>query len=254
MVVSFLLAGVGLRCLGRGGAEWGPLVGRASQTLGSPPPGIGVFCFAARATHFRPPPLPPSFQEPSFRAGKLVVLGRHVPLRERHVARLAAGRVPLDVPVGAVQPPVFGVQEPIFFPKLSVPLQRLEPGVVAESAPAPAEEQVPVPEAPPEEVQALLALLLAQPVALSRPPLPGQALRSAREVPPLAVAAPLPQPVPLAGTLVLPTGLRAGAGAALLRLRPHLVPGGSPQSEGLVQVQVQVQVAEPHPFSPERER
>ena len=207
---------------------------------------------AARATHFRPPPLPPSFQEPSFRAGKLVVLGRHVPLRERHVARLAAGRVPLDVPVGAVQPPVFGVQEPIFFPKLSVPLQRLEPGVVAESAPAPAEEQVPVPEAPPEEVQALLALLLAQPVALSRPPLPGQALRSAREVPPLAVAAPLPQPVPLAGTLVLPTGLRAGAGAALLRLRPHLVPGGSPQSEGLVQVQVQV--AEPHPFSPERER
>lgn len=172
------------------------------------------------------------------------------------MARLAAGRVPLDVPVGAVQPPVFGVQEPIFFPKLSVPLQRLEPDVVAESAPAPApaEEQVPVPEAPPEEVQALLALLLAQPVALSRPPLPGQALRSAREVPPLAVAAPLPQPVPLAGTLVLPTGLRAGAGAALLRLRPHLVPGGSPQSEGLVQVQVQVQVAEPHPFSPERER
>lgn len=168
------------------------------------------------------------------------------------MARLAAGRVPLDVQVGAVQPPVFGVQEPIFFPKLSVPLQRLEPGVVAESAPA--EEQVPVPEAPPEEVQALLALLLAQPVALSRPPLPGQALRSAREVPPLAVAAPLPQPVPLAGTLVLPTGLRAGAGAALLRLRPHLVPGGSPQSEGLGQVRVQVQVAEPHPFSPERER
>ena len=252
MVVSFLLAGVGLmpgargRRVGAAGGAGKPDFGVATAWNRS----FLLYGPAARATHFRPPP--PSFQEPSFRAGKLVVLGRHVPLRERHVARLAAGRVPLDVPVGAVQPPVFGVQEPIFFPKLSVPLQRLEPGVVAESAPA--EEQVPVPEAPPEEVQALLALLLAQPVALSRPPLPGQALRSAREVPPLAVAAPLPQPVPLAGTLVLPTGLRAGAGAALLRLRPHLVPGGSPQSEGLVQVQVQVQVAEPHPFSPERER
>lgn len=78
--------------------------------------------------------------------------------------------------------------------------------------------QVLVQEAPPEKVQALLALLLAQPVTLPRPPVSRQALRRVQEIRSVAVA------VPLAGTLVLPTGLRAPAGAAILRLRPHLVP------------------------------
>lgn len=159
--------------------------------------------------------------------GKLAVSRRDVPVRERPVAGLAAAQgVPLDVSVGSVQPPVLGIQEPLVFRELSVALQRLEPGVVAESEPVLEEEQVQVlvQEAPPEKVQALLALLLAQPVTLPRPPVSRQALRRVQEIRSVAVAAPLPQPVPLAGVLVLPTGLRAPAGAAILRLRPHLVP------------------------------
>jgi len=195
------------------------------------------------------PVVAPSFRVGILRdGGKFAASGRDVSVRERPVARLAAGQgVPLDVSVGPVQPPVLGVQEPLVFWELSVPLQRLEPGVVAESEPAPKEEQVQVlvQAAPPEQVQALLALLLAQPLALPRPPVPGQALRRVQQIPPVAVAASLSQPVRLAGTRVLPTGLRAAAGAALLRLRPHRVPGGTQKMEG----QLPDQVAEPHPFS-----
>ena len=69
------------------------------------------------------------------------------------MARFAAGqRVPLDVSVGPVQPPVLGVQEPLVFRERSVRLQRLEPGVVAGSDPEEKQVQVLVQEAPPEEV------------------------------------------------------------------------------------------------------
>lgn len=175
-----------------------------------------------------------------------------VELRERHVAGLAPA-VPGGL--GRVQPAVLRGPEPLL-PELAVPLQRLQPVVVrqpGEPAPAqlPVPVPVPVPEAPAEEVPALLAVLLAEPVAVPQlpPPVPGEALRLLQEALPVSVplAGPVPQPVPLSGTVVLPEGLCGHAGATLLRLRPHRVPGGSRELAG--KVQIQVEVAEPHAFS-----
>lgn len=146
---------------------------------------------------------------------------------------------------GRVQPAVLGGPEPL-------PLQRLQSVVVRQQRePAPAQEQVqvPVPKAPAEEVQALLALLLAEPVAVPQPPpVPGEALRLLQEVLSVSVslARPIAQPVPLSGPVLLPEGLCGHAGAALLRLWPHSVPGGSRELAGTIQVQVEV--AEPHAF------
>lgn len=153
--------------------------------------------------------------------------------------------------LGRVQPAVLGVPQPLL-PRLAVPLQRLQPVVGQQQwEPAPPQEPVPVPvpQAPPEEVQALLAVLLAQPVAVLQPPppLPGEALRLLQAALPVSLAWPLPQPLPLPlpRAVVLPKGPRGHAGAALLRLRSHRVPGGARELAG----QIQVQVAEPHAFS-----
>lgn len=148
---------------------------------------------------------------------------------------------------GRVQSAVLGGPEPL-------PLQRLQSVVVRQQRePAPAQEQVqvpvPVPKAPAEEVQALLALLLAEPVAVPQPPpVPGEALRLLQEVLSVSVslARPIAQPVPLSGSVLLPEGLCGHAGATLLRLWPHSVPGGSRELAG--QIQIQVEVAEPHAF------
>lgn len=149
--------------------------------------------------------------------------------------------------LGRVQPAVLGDPEPLF-QKLAVPFQRLQSVVVQQREPAPAQEQVQVsvPKAPAEEVQALLAVLLAEPVAVPQPPpVPGEALRLLQEVLSVSLARPVPQPVPLSGTVVLPKGLCGHAGAALLRLWSHSVPGGSRELAG----KIQVEVAEPHAFS-----
>lgn len=151
--------------------------------------------------------------------------------------------------LGRVQPAVLGDPEPLF-QKLAVPFQRLQSVVQQQREPAPAQEQVPVsvPQAPPAEVQALLAVLLAEPVALPQPPVPGEALRLLQEVP-VSLARPIAQPVPLSGTVVLPKGLRGHAGAPLLRLWPHGVPGGARELAGKIQVEVQVAVAVAVPYA-----
>lgn len=147
------------------------------------------------------------------------------------MAGLAAGG---PVAVWPVQPAVLGDPQPLA--ELALQLQRVQPVVVQESEPAPAQVPVPVPKAPPEEVPALLAVVLAEPVAVPQPP------RVLGEAPPLSLAGPLPQPVPLSGTVVPPKGLCDNAGATLLRLRSHGVPGGAQELAG----QVQDEVAEPN--------
>lgn len=127
------------------------------------------------------------------------------------MARLASG-VPGGL--GRVQPAVLGHPEPLF-QKFAVRFQRLQSVVVQEWEPIPAQEQVPVsvPKAPPEEVQALLGVLLAEPVADPQPPpVPGEALRLFQEALPVSLARPVPQPVRLSGTVVLSKGLRDHAG------------------------------------------
>lgn len=122
--------------------------------------------------------------------------------------------------------------------------------VVPEWEPPPAQEpiQVSIATAPPEEVQALLAVLLAEPVAVPQPPpVPGEALRLLPEVLPFSLAGPIPQPVPLSGPLVLSEGQRHHAGTALLRLWSHGVPGGAQELAG--KIQVTVEVAEPNALS-----
>ena len=157
------------------------------------------------------------------------------------MAGFAAQGLALVLAVGPMQPAVVGLRKPV-----SVPFQRLEPVVVPEPQPARAEEplQVSLPKAPPEEVPALLALLLAEPLAFPQPPVPGEALRLHTEV------LPVPQPLPLPWPLVLPEGLRHRARPPLLRLRPHRLPRGAQKLEGAIPEQV----AEPNPFSLERER
>lgn len=160
------------------------------------------------------------------------------------MAGLAAQGLPLVVAVGPVQPAVLGVREPLS-PELSVPIRRLDSVVVAEPQPrpAPAEEQVEVslPKAPPEEVPALLALVLAEPLAPPQPAVPGEAPRLLQEV------LPAPQPPPLPRPLAFPEGLRLRAGPPVLRLRPHRLPGGAQRLEGAVPDQV----AQPNPISSE---
>lgn len=192
------------------------------------------------------PPPPDCSQEQSVpearsESRKLPAAGLDVQLRERHVAGFAAG-VPLDV--RPVQPAVLGDPEPLA--QLAVQLQRLQPVVVPESEPAPAQVPLPLAPAPPEEVPALLALVLAEPVAVPQPPrVLGEALRGLQAALPLALAGPLPQPLPLSGAVVPPQGRCAGAGAALLRLRSHGVPGGAQELAG----QIQDEVAEPNAVS-----
>lgn len=179
---------------------------------------------------------------------ELPAAGPDAQLRERHVAGLAPA-VPGGL--GRVQPAVLGDPEPLL-QKLAVPFQRLQSVVVQQREPAQEQVQVSVAKAPPEEVPALLAVLLAQPVAVPQPPpVPGEALRLLPEVP-VSLARPVPQPVPLSGTVVLPKGLRGHAGATLLRLWSHGVPGGARESAG--KIQVAVPVAEPHALPLKRER
>lgn len=171
---------------------------------------------------------------------------RHVQLRERHVAGVAAGAA---VDVGPEQPAVVRGAEPL--EELAVQFRRLQSVVVQEREPAPArqrgqEGQVASPEAPPEEVQALLAVVLAEPVALPQPPrVLGEALRFLPEVLPGSLAGPVPQPVPLSRTVGFPQGLRRHAGPTLLRLRSHGVPGGARD----VARETPDAVAEPDPIS-----
>lgn len=152
---------------------------------------------------------------------------------------------PLDV--RPVQPAVLGDPEPLA--RLAVQqLQRLQRMVVQEPEPAAVPEpvQVSVPKAPPEEVPALLALLLAEPVAVPQPPRAlGEAPRVLQAPLPVPLARPIPQPLPLSGTVALPESLRDNARAALLRLWPHDVPGGAQELAGAVQDEV----AEPHAIS-----
>lgn len=172
--------------------------------------------------------------------------GADVQLRERHVARLAAG-APVDA--GPVQPAVLGDPEPLL-QELAVPFQRFQPLVVQESEPAPVQEQVQVqvsfPKAPPEEVQAILAVVLAEPVAIPQPSrLLGEALRFLQEILRVSLARPVPQPVPFSGTVVLPKSLCDNAGATLLRLWSHGVPGGAQE----LACEIQDEVAEPNALS-----
>jgi hypothetical protein len=168
------------------------------------------------------------------------------------VARLPAGQgLALGVAVGPLQPAVLAVPEPLFVPELPARLPRLEPLFVPESQPAPplAPEpvQVALEEAPAAEVPALLALVLAEPLALPQPPLPGSAPGPAAEAPPL----PQQLALALAGTRVLPAAReRARAGPPLLRLRPHRVPRGARPLAG----QVPHQVAEQDPLPTQRQR
>lgn len=110
---------------------------------------------------------------------------------------------------------------------------------------------IPVPQAPPAQVPAILAVVLTQPIAVPRPPLlPRQPLRAAAEVLPVAVALPVPEQVALPWEVPSPeVVLRDHSRAALLWLRPNRVPGGSPQVAGKIQDQVAQQ--EQNPFSPE---
>lgn len=148
------------------------------------------------------------------------------------------------VDVWPVQPAVLGDPEPL--EKLAVQLQRLQPVVVQESEPAPAQVQVSFPKAPPEEVPALLAVVLAEPVAIPQPPrVLGEALRFLQEALPVSLARPIPQPVPLSGTVIVPKRLCDNAGATLLRLWSHGVPGGAQELAG----EIQDEVAEPNAVS-----
>lgn len=157
------------------------------------------------------------------------------------MAGLAAG-APVDV--WPVQSAVLGDPEPL--EKLAIELQRLQPVVVPESKPAPAQVPVPFPKAPPEEVPALLAVVLAEPVAIPQlPRLLGEASRVLQEALPVALSGPIPQPVSLSGTVVLPKGLCANAGSTLLRLWSHGVPGGAEELAG----EIQDEIAEPNALS-----
>lgn len=178
------------------------------------------------------------------------VLGRRVQVRERHVARLPAGES-LAVRLGPLQPPVVALPQPVSVPQLRARLPQLRPLVVTQPQPAAAEPTLPLAlaQAPPAPVQALLAVLLPQPLALPRPPPPlppGRLARAPAEVLPVALALSVPEQVALPREVssqeVL---LRHHARAALLRLRPHRVPGGPPAVEGKVQDQVSQQERDP---------
>lgn len=156
------------------------------------------------------------------------------------MARLAAGDA------GPLQPAVVGDPEPLF-QELALALQRFQPVDVPQSEPAPVQAPVPVPvpQAPPEEeVQALLAVLLAEPLAVPQPERPlGEALRRLQERRRVSLAGPdaQPLPVPVPVPVVLPESLCDNAGAALLRLWSHGVPGGAQE----LARQIQDEVAEP---------
>lgn len=155
------------------------------------------------------------------------------------MARLAAGAAG---DAGPLQPAVVGDPEPLF---QELALQRFQPVVVPQSEPAPVQAPVPVPQAPPEEeVQALLAVLLAEPLAVPQPARPlGEALRRLQERRRVSLAGPdaQPLPVPVPVPVVLPKSLCDNAGAALLRLWSHGVPGGAQE----LARQIQDEVAEP---------
>lgn len=155
------------------------------------------------------------------------------------MARLAAGAAG---DAGPLQPAVVGDPEPLF---QELALQRFQPLVVPQSEPAPVQAPVPVPvpQAPPEEeVQALLAVLLAEPLAVPQPARPlGEALRRLQERRRVSLAGPDAQPVPVPVPVVLPESLCGNAGAALLRLWSHGVPGGAQE----LARQIQDEVAEP---------
>lgn len=163
------------------------------------------------------------------------------------MARLAAGAA---VASGPVQPAVLGDPEPLF-QELAVAFQRLQSVVVPESEPAPVQEpvqvSVPVSKAPPEEeVQALLTVLLTEPVAIPQPSrLLGEALRFLQESRRVSLARPDPQPVPFPGPVVLPKSVCNNAGATLLRLWSHGVPGGAQE----LACEIQDEVAEPDALS-----
>lgn len=188
----------------------------------------------------------PTVPEGSSKTRKLHTGVRDVQLRERHVAGVAAGG---PVAVGPVQPAVLRDAEPL--EKLAIQFRRVQSVVVQESEPAAAQEQVrevqvSFPKAPPEEVQALLAVVLAEPVAIPQPPrVLGEALPFLQEVLPVSLARPIPQPVPLSGTVVFPKGLRRDAGPTLLRLWSHGVPGGAQE----LAREIQDAVPEPNPIS-----
>lgn len=157
------------------------------------------------------------------------------------MARLAAGAAG---DAGPLQPAVVGDPEPLF---QELALQRFQPVVVPQSEPAPVQAPVPVPvpvpQAPPEEeVQALLAVLLAEPLAVPQPARPlGEALRRLQERRRVSLAGPDAQPLPVPVLVVLPESLCDNAGAALLRLWSHGVPGGAQE----LARQIQDEVAEP---------
>lgn len=157
------------------------------------------------------------------------------------MARLAAGAAG---DAGPLQPAVVGDPEPLF-QELTLALQRFQPVVVPQSEPAPmqAPVPVPVPQAPPEEeVQALLAVLLAEPLAVPQPARPlGEALRRLQERRRVSLAGPDAQPLSVPVPVVLPKSLCDNAGAALLRLWSHGVPGGAQE----LARQIQDEVAEP---------
>lgn len=159
------------------------------------------------------------------------------------MARLAAGAAG---DAGPLQPAVVGDPEPLF-QELTLALQRFQPVVVPQSEPAPMQAPVPVPvpvpQAPPEEeVQALLAVLLAEPLAVPQPARPlGEALRRLQERRRVSLAGPDAQPLPVPVPVVLPESLCDNAGAALLRLWSHGVPGGAQE----LARQIQDEVAEP---------
>lgn len=160
------------------------------------------------------------------------------------MAGVAAGG-PVDV--GPVQPAVLCDAEPL--EKLAIQFRRVQSVVVQESEPAPAQVQeveVSFPKAPPEEVQALLAVVLAEPVAIPQPPrVLGEALPLLQEVLPVSLPRPIPQPVPISGTVVFPKGLRRHAGPTLLRLWSHGVPGGARE----LAREIQDAVTEPNSIS-----
>lgn len=155
------------------------------------------------------------------------------------MARLAAGAAG---DAGPLQPAVVGDPEPLF---QELALQRFQPVVVPQSEPASVQAPVPVPvpQAPPEEeVQALLAVLLAEPLAVPQPARPlGEALRRLQERRRVSLAGPDAQPLPVPVPVVLPESLCDNAGAALLRLWSHGVPGGAQE----LARQIQDEVAEP---------
>lgn len=169
-------------------------------------------------------------------------MGEDVQLHERPVARLSAG-LPFRPRVGWVQPAVLAIWEPLLFPKLPLRAPRLQPLALRESQPTPEKEPIEVAfeEAPPAEVQALLALLFAQSVPIPRPPLPGEALRAAPQVFPVSLAAPLTQsfaqPLALPGEVVLQkVALRPRSGPSVLRFRSHWVPRGARQVEREIEI------------------